>query len=84
MTAIFFSEELYVLRLQLHRWLPPWEPGSQLYKPSLPVIASHAVRPLWPIYGILPEVANGQLGTLRPQAKPQGLGESRPLKAQLA
>jgi hypothetical protein len=48
------------LSCHIHHWLAACcEKGSCVRKPSSPIIVSHTVRPMWPIYGNLLEVVYG-------------------------
>ena len=49
-----------VCACHIHHWLAACcEKGSCVRKPSSPIIVSHTVRPMWPIYGNLFEVVYG-------------------------
>ena len=70
----------YHIRSQLHHWIAACcENGSRVRKPSSPIIASHTVRPMWPRYGNLLEVVNGNWMLRGSRQNHKSSEEARPL-----
>jgi hypothetical protein len=70
------------IRFQLHHWLAACcEKVSQVRMPSSPIIASHTVRHMWPRYGNLLGVVDGNWMLRGSKQNHNALEETRPLEA---
>ena len=66
----------------IRHWLAACcEKGSQVRKPSSPIIASHTVRPMWPRYGNFLEVVDGNWMLRGSRQNHKVSEETRPLDA---
>ena len=76
---------LVTLAFSIHHWLAACcEKESRVRKSFLPVKASHAVRPMWPRYGILHEVIDGNWAPHGPRQNHKVSEEVWPLDARHA